>query len=212
MLTPRYAADFKQKLVAIDKGLDWDRLSACLPAGMPRWLTEPFMREFVPTRQVTWLIHEQISEVRRIYTNHPTHTAPGEVGPLWEGDSIGFWDGSTLVIHTIHMKAGQYQRGSPNFSFDISTLERMRSIDANTIEDVVKIYDPGSLTRPFTSRFLYARVTDPTARIQFASCEEGNNAVRAPDGSTTFVLPGEPGYNDPQTFGIPEVARDSLPR
>lgn len=211
-LTPKYDAAYKKKLAQVAKGIEWDRLSYCLPAGMPRWMTEPWMREFIVTPEVTWMIHEQISEVRRVYTDGKTHTAPGEVGPLWEGESIGFWDGDTLVIHTTHLKAGEYQRGQPDYSFKTSTLEKFRKIDANTIEDQITVYDPESLLEPLHATFTYRKVPDPSTRINFSSCEEGNNAARTPEGGSTFILPGEPGYHDPQTFGIPEVALDSLPQ
>jgi hypothetical protein len=52
---------------------------------------------------------------------------------------------------------------------------------------------------------------DAGAWVNFSSCETGNNAVRTPEGGTTYALPGEPGYYDPDTFGIPEVAIESLP-
>jgi hypothetical protein len=44
-LTPKYRAAYDQKIEQIRKGVEWDRLSYCLPVGMPRWLTEPWQRE-----------------------------------------------------------------------------------------------------------------------------------------------------------------------
>ena len=40
----------------------------------------------------------------------------------------------------------------------------------------------------------------PDLRINYWSCEENNNVVKMQDGSTQFVLPGEPGYKDPNTL------------
>lgn len=211
-LTPKYKAAYQQKLENIKKGIEWDRLSDCLPAGMPRWLTEPWLREFVVTPEVTWLIHEQISEVRRVYTDGRGHTMPGTTGPLWMGESIGFWDGDNLVIHTAYLKAGEYQRGQPDFSFKASVVERWRPMDADTLKVDVTVYDPESLQEPYQGVFTYAKVNDPGLWVNFSSCEQGNNAVRTAEGSTSFVLPGEPGYRDPDTLGIPEVALDSLPQ
>lgn len=211
-LAPKYKAAYLEKNAKADKGIEFDRLSACLPTGMPRWLAEIFMREFIVTPDVTWLIHEQISEIRRIYTDGKQHSPKNEVGPLWMGESIGFWDGDTLVIHTTHMKAGEYSRRLPDFSFKVSTVERMRSIDANTIQTEVTIYDPVSLATPYKTTFTYKKVLGrPDLRVNFASCVEGNNAVMTPEGGTTFLLEGDPGYHDPVSFGIPDVAMDSLP-
>lgn len=210
-LTPKYQAAFDKKIANIKKEIEWDRLSACLPAGMPRWLTEPWQREFIVTPAVTWMIHEQISEVRRVYTDGKGHTPPGQVGPLWEGESIGFWDDDTLVVHTTHLKAGEYQRGQPDYSFKTSTLELIRKVNDNTIEDQITVYDPESLLKPYKAVFTYRKGNDANQRVNFGSCEEGNNAAKTPEGGTTFILPGESGYHDPTTYGIPEVAFDSLP-
>jgi hypothetical protein len=126
-----------------------------------------------------------------------------EAYPLWEGDSIGFWDGDTLVIHTNHLRAGQYQRLQPDFSEQISTVERMRKIGPDAIEDIIDVYDPASLTRAWHVRHLYTRVKTPDLRINHWACEENNNVVKTDNGSTDFVLPGEKGYRDPNNLAPP---------
>lgn len=205
-LTPKYQAAYQQKVADIKQGKEWDRISYCLPAGFPRWLTEPFLREFVITPEESWLMHEQVNETRRIYTDGRGHVPEDAAVPLWLGDSIGFWDHDTLVIHTNHLKAGEYQRGEPDFSFQISTVERMRKVDADTIEDRVTVYDPVSLLHPWHVVFHYRRVKDSSVRVNYDSCEENNNVYLAPDGTTKYILPGDKNYRDPETFGIPPVA------
>lgn len=206
VLTPKYEAAYEKKLAEVKAGTEWDRLSDCLPAGFPRMLTEPFLREFIVTPAETWMSHEQVNETRRIYTDGRGHVPDDEAVPLWLGDSIGFWDGDTLVVHTNHLKAGQYQRGQPDFSFQISTVERIRKTDADSIEDRITIYDPVSLKQPWHVVFHYRKVKQPDVRINYDACEENNNVYRAPDGTTRFILQGDPKYRDPETFGIPPVA------
>lgn len=212
-LTPPYEDAYEKKIDEISKGHEWDRISYCLPAGFPRWLTEPFMREFIVTPSETWMTHEQVNETRRIYTDGRGHVADDDAVPLWMGDSIGFWDHDTLVVHTNHMKAGEYQRGEPDFSYQISTVERIRKSDPNTVIDHITVYDPLSLTKPWHATFTYRKVKDQNVRINYDSCEENNNVYLAPDGSTQYILPGNPRYHDPETFGIPPVAvgSDRLP-
>ncbi|MGI4880913.1 MAG: hypothetical protein ACRYG4_25910 [Janthinobacterium lividum] len=210
-LTPPYRQAYEKKFQDIKEGKDWDRLSWCLPAGYPRWLAEPWLRDFVVTPNETWLTHEQINETRRIYTDGRGHVPDKDAIPLWLGDSIGFWDGDTLVIHTNHLKAGQYQRGNPDYSFNTSTVERMRKISPNEIEDRVTIYDPDSLIKPWHAVFHYTKMTQDV-RLNYAACEENNNTFRNPDGTSNERLPGEPGYRDGATFGIPEVAYGSIPK
>jgi hypothetical protein len=197
VLTPAYEAKYRKKLADVAKGIEWDQLSYCLPAGFPRWLTEPFLREFIVTPKETWWINEQQSEARRIYTDGRGHVPDDEAFPLWEGDSVGFWDGDTLVAHTIRVKPGQYQRSQPDYSDETSVIERLRQVNPDTIEDQVTVWDPQGLAKPWHVVNLYVRVKTPGARIDMWSCEENNNVVKTDTGASTFVLPGEAGYKDP---------------
>jgi hypothetical protein len=199
-LTPEYAQKYIKKNADADKGVEWDNLSYCLPAGYPRWLTEPFLREFIVTPEQTWWINEQQSEVRRIYTDGRGHVPEDEAYALWEGDSIGFWDGDTLVVHTNNVKPGQYQRRQPDYSDKTTTVERIRKTGPDTIEDEIWVYDPEGLTKPWHVIFTYNRVTTPNLRINMWSCEENNNVVKTDQGVTQFVLPGEAGYKDPNNL------------
>jgi hypothetical protein len=196
-LTPEYDAKYRKKLADVAKGIEWDQLSYCLPAGFPRWLTEPFLREFIVTPKETWWVEEQQSEVRRIYTDGRGHVPDDEAFPLWEGDSIGFWDGDTLVVHTIRVKPGQYQRSQPDYSDQTSVIERIRKTSPDTIEDNVTVWDPKGLTKPWHVKNTYVRVKAADTRIDMWSCEENNNVVKTDTGGSQFVLPGEAGYKDP---------------
>ncbi len=209
-LTPKYLAAYEEKIRGIKEGKEWDRLSWCLPAGFPRWLAEPWLREFVVTPSETWMSHEQINETRRILTDGRGHVPEDKAQPLWLGDSIGFWDGDTLIVHTTHLKAGQYQRGNPDYSFKTSTVERIRLIEPTLIEDRITVYDPDSLRKPYHAVFHYRKLKGDV-RVSYASCEENNNTFLGDDGKPSERLPGDKGYRDADTYGIPEVARDGIP-
>jgi hypothetical protein len=210
-LTPRYQAAYEKKMEGIKSGKEWDRLSWCLPAGYPRVLAEPWLREFVVTPNETWMTHEQVNETRRVYTDGRGHVPDAEAIPLWLGDSIGFWNRDTLVVHTTHVKAGQYQRGNPDYSFKTTTVEQLRLVEPTMIEDRVTVYDPDSLLKPMHAVFHYRKRTGDV-RVNYASCEENNNTYLQADGSPNERLPGDPGYRDASTYGIPEVAYDSIPQ
>jgi hypothetical protein len=204
-LTPRYKAAFEQKLREVAAGNEWDQLSDCLPAGYPRWLTEPFLRELVVTPDETWWINEQQSEARRIYTDGRGHVPEDNAHGLWDGDSIGFWDNQTLVVHTIRLVHGEYQRSQPDYSYQTSTVERIHMADHDTIVDEVTVWDPKGLLKPWHVVMQYKRVTDRGARIDMWSCESNNNVIRTASGSSQFILPGESvaitrTYKDPDTF------------
>jgi hypothetical protein len=199
-LRPEFAQKHKEKLERVAKGIEWDPISSCIPPGYPRWLTEPFLREFVLRPEQTLLINEMVNDIRRIYTDGRGHTPDDESYALWNGDSIGFWDGDTLVIHTTQLMGGQYQRSQPDYTDQVETVERWRKVDNDTIEATVTIYDPPSLVKPWTVTQRYSRVTTPGIRIRSWVCEENanNDVVRNQEGATEHVLPG-PGTGPKQS-------------
>ncbi|MEO6339552.1 MAG: hypothetical protein ABIO39_05910 [Caulobacteraceae bacterium] len=199
-LTPAYQAMLEKKINEVAKGIEWDTLSNCLPAGHPRWLTEPFLKEAIVTPAETWWINEQQSEARRIYTDGRGHVAADEAYPMWEGDSIGFWNGDTLVVHTNNLKSGQYQRGQADYSEQTTTVEEIRKTGPDAMEDRITVYDPASLAKPWTVTIKFERVKTPGLRIAMWSCNENNNVVKDASGSSTFILPGEKGYKNPDNL------------
>lgn len=202
-LTPENRAAYTRKRELAAKGVEWDSLSDCLPAGSVRWHFEPFLYEFVLRPEEIWMTHEQMNETRRVYTDGRGHLPDDEAYPLWAGDTIGFWDGDTLVSHTTNIRGGEYSRSSATYSDKTETVERWRKVDPNTILADLSIYDPVGLARPMHITLVYRKVTEPKGlRLEYQSCEEGNNAVKTADGATTFVLPGEKGYRDPATINL----------
>jgi hypothetical protein len=211
-LTPPYKAALAEKLRMVAAGNEWDQLSDCLPAGFPRWLTEPFLREFIITPDETWWINEQQSEARRIYTDGRGHIPENEAHPLWDGDSIGFWDGDTLVVHTIYTQHGQYQRSQPDYSQQTATLERIHMVDHDTIEDDVTVWDAKGLVKPWHVIQKYVRVKTSGSRIDMWSCDANNNVIRTAQGASQFILPGETvtvqrAYKDPDTFFLTDAQK-----
>jgi len=187
-LTPKYEKMLMDKLERIDSGIEYDPLSAGEPAGMPRWLVEPFLREFAVTPKQTWLMNEMMNEVRRIYTDGRDHTAPEDAYPLWEGDSIGFWDGDKLVIHTSQLRAGQYQRIQPFYSDQVEVVEIWQKAADDTMAADVWVYDPPALVEPWYTKQIYKKLTndDGYLRIRYWDFNENpNNTVIVNDEGTS---------------------------
>lgn len=189
-MTPKYKQMLLDKLGRVSKGVEFDQLSNCEPAGMPRWLVEPFLREHVVTPTETLLITEQQNEIRRVYTDGRDHPSPEDAYPLWEGDSIGFWDGDRLVIHTTQMRAGQYQRIQPFYSDQVETVEIWHLQDPTTMAVDIWSYDPPALAEPWYTRQTYKRLSndDKSLRIRYWDCNENQNntVTETKEGSSTF--------------------------
>ncbi|HEX5110729.1 MAG TPA: hypothetical protein VFV95_19900 [Vicinamibacterales bacterium] len=189
-LTPEYHARMVKRIEMAKKGIEWDPISTCAPPGHPRWLTEPFLREFIVTPDQTWLINEMVNDIRRIYTDGRDHTPEADRYPLYDGDSIGFWDGDKLVIHTNQLKAGIYQRANPDYTDEVETVEIWQKVSDTTIEVDVWVYDPPALVEPWYTRQSYARLSDPdrNLRIRYWNCGENQNntVIQTQEGATAF--------------------------
>jgi hypothetical protein len=187
-LTPEFQARLVQRIEMADKGVEWDPISTCAPPGHPRWLTEPFLKEFIVTPGQTWLINEMVNDIRRIYTDGRGHVPEADRYPLYNGDSIGFWDGHKLVIHTNQLRAGIYQRRNPDYTDQVETVEIWQKVNPTLIEVDVWVYDPPALVEPWYTKQSYARLEDPdqSLRIRYWHCGENqNNAVVETEGGST---------------------------
>ncbi len=178
----------------------YDRLTHCEPSAYPRWLVEPYHKELVLTPNQTWLMQEFMNETRRVYTSGKPHVTPE--GHTWLGDSIGFWDGDKLVVWTTAVKAADYLRGYPDNSAELEGIEiwqRVKGESGRPDRIVVQatMYDPVGLTAPWNVATSYVKA-DYEHRFRYWDCALTSNDVRAGDGRTTTVLPGEPGYKAPQ--------------
>jgi hypothetical protein len=207
---PPYRPEYEAKYAAIVKdavaGKEFDPLTYCLPAGFPRVLTEPFLQEFVLRPEQVWWIHEQQNEIRRIYTDGRGHPPADDLYPLWEGHSIGHWEGDTLVVDTVSLREGIFDRSGAPHSDQARITERIRKIDANTMEDQIIVADPMTMTKPWHVVKRYKKLADPSLRIDHWACEEDNRAVFK-EGSTDLVLPGEPGYKASGEAGFRDQAK-----
>jgi hypothetical protein len=189
-LTPEFRAKMLKRLEDTKKGIEWDPISTCAPPGHPRWLTEPFLREFIVTPDQTLLINEMVNDIRRIYTDGRDHTPEADRYPLYDGDSIGFWDGQKLVIHTNQLKAGIYQRNQPDYTDQVETVEIWQKAGDKTLGADVWVYDPPSLEEPWYAKQSYLKLDNPdkSLRIRYWNCGENqnNSVVQTKNGATEF--------------------------
>jgi hypothetical protein len=189
-LTPEFQQKLRTRIEDANRGIEWDPISTCSPPGHPRWLTEPFLKEFIVTPDQTWLINEMVNDIRRIYTDGRGHVPAEDRYPLYNGDSIGFWDGDRLIIHTNQLTSGIYQRRNPDYTDQVETVEIWRKSSPTLLEVDVWVYDPPALIEPWYTRQSYAKIDDQnkTLRIRYWHCGENqNNAVfQTQEGTTQF--------------------------
>ena len=100
-----------------------------------------------------------VGGVRRIYT-HRDH--PRNLPPTWLGDSVGRWEGDTLVVDTVGFndKTWLYYGMEPH-SEDLHVVERIRLVAPGLMEIHTDVEDRQALTSPYTfSRYYRANGTE----------------------------------------------------
>src|SRR5688572_9763695 len=187
-LKPEPLAELTRRRELSAQGIEYDPISDCSPPGFPRWLAIPFLREFIVTPQQTYLFSETVNNLRRVYTDGRDHPPPADAYPLDYGDSIGFWSGHALVIHTSQVKAGIFHRNDPQYSESLEAVEDWGKTDPMTVQADVWIYDPVTLQEPWYVQQTFKEVPNPDGylRIGYWHCGENpNNAIEQTDDGTS---------------------------
>jgi hypothetical protein len=140
---------------AVALGESNDPALQCFPPGMPRIYSErgePVEILQVPGRVV--MIFEYDHFVREIHTDGREHAK--DLPPSWMGDSVGKWEGDTLVIDTIGFndKTWLDYEGHPH-SEEMHVIERIRRLEHNTMTVDVTIDDPKAYTKPWNGHLVY---------------------------------------------------------
>ena len=144
----------------------------CVPDGVPRVLATPYPFEIfqVPAGQVTF-VYEMNHEVRVIAMDQPLPTLDSVIAdPRYNGQSVGHWEGDTLVVETIGFfeKTFLDASGLPH-SDEMTTLERIRKV-GRELEDIVTIHDPDMYARDWQARFVYGERND--VRLEDYACND----------------------------------------
>jgi hypothetical protein len=144
----------------------------CQPTGVPRVAPYPWKIIQQPNL-IVFLFEGNIHSYRQIFMDRTTH--PKDPQPTWYGDSIGRWEGDTLVVDTTGFNDRSWFdfAGRPHTE-QLHTVERYRRLDSETLEDRVTVTDPGAYTRPFT---LLARMPRMHDEIMEYICTENNRDV-----------------------------------
>jgi hypothetical protein len=164
-LKPQYLKDWQARQQAAREatakgqplGINWVN---CLPDGMPGMMQGPFPVEILQTKGQVTIIQESFTQVRRILLDRP-QKAVEEVDPTFYGNSVGRWEGDTLVVDTIGIKEHVQYQNVPH-SMQMRIKERFRLVAPGTLWDEITVDDPVTLEKPWTFTFAYRRMPDYT--------------------------------------------------
>ena len=186
LLTPKAQANLtayraKQKLGENLQG----ETANCLPPGMPTIMTQPYPIEFLFNPGKVVILIEAYEQERTIYTDGRPHPAADTLTPTFQGNSIGHWEGDTLVVDTVGVEPGTGAGIMPGVPHDedMHIIERIRKADKDHILIERTIIDPEEFEKPWTTTLTYTRV--PGDLLEYI-CEQGNR-----DSADAEGRPGE---------------------
>lgn len=120
------------------------------------------------------VLHTEMFHDARIVRLNGTHPQRG--AKIWMGDSIGHYEGNTLVVHTINFRPEQSYAAIIPMSEDFELTERFTRVGDDEIVYAFTVVDPKAYTRPFTGERTLKRAASSDRILEFA-CHEGNYAM-----------------------------------
>ena len=124
-------------------------------------------KQIVQTRDYVMILFEMVHDARIIPLNRPH--LPRQIR-RWFGDSVGHWEGQTLVIDTTNFTDKTRFRGATE---KLHVVERLTRVDPDTLLYRFTVDDPATWTRPWTGEYTWVRTDD---LLYEYACHEGNYA------------------------------------
>jgi len=150
-----------------------DYTGSCMPFGLIRSVNAPYPVQIMQSDKYVALLFETNTWFHVVPVDGRDH--PKEPEPTWFGNSIGKWDGDTLVIDTIGFNG--YTRldtvGHPH-SDALHMIQTVRRIDVDHMAYTVTIDDPKMYTKPWKNERTFRLMQGEL--IEY-SCEENNRSL-----------------------------------
>ena len=123
--------------------------------------------QLVQTKDHIMILNEMVHTARIIRLDSEHHTKQLK----WEGDSIAYWEGDTLVIHTQNFYHDYNLRG---MSDQAVIEERFTRVDADTLDYDFTVTDPLSWDESWSAKVPMRRAAEPVYEY---ACHEGNHGL-----------------------------------
>ncbi len=138
------------------------------------------------------MLTENGPNILRVYTDGRPHLA--DQWETYTGDSVGHWEGDTLVFTTRALKGFRdkdviLDRTGLVLSDKAHVTTRMRKLDPATLEVRMTIEDPISLTRPWPVTKQFRKQPAGTRVYDYGCAENNRNPVDATSGKTLILGP-----------------------
>jgi hypothetical protein len=153
-------------------GIPYGARQSCMPAGVPAFMgfavVEPI--HFMQTPKQVTMIFSGDAQVRHVYLDVPHSSNPK---PSWYGESVGHYEGDTLVVDTIGMNDKTYLDNfrTPH-SEKLHVVERYRLAgDGSMLQVTFRVEDPNTFYEPWLAINNFKRIQMP---MHEEACAENN--------------------------------------
>jgi uncharacterized protein YuzB (UPF0349 family) len=160
-----------------------DPIARCYKPGTPHIMYLPFPLQILQSENVTTINSEYVHNTRFIYLHRTDHYGEGDLD-LWNGDSVGGYEGNALVtdVYNFHPDVWLDRAGNHAGGWTLGVEERFELVDADTLRYQATLEDPEDFTRPWTIEVLLYRHKDPDKRILEYECHAyADNALGPPE-------------------------------
>ena len=156
-------------------GIGFTPRSSCMPAGVPAFMLFPVVEPifFVQSPKMVLMIFSGDAQIRHIYLDVPHSTHPQ---PSWYGESVGHYDGDTLVIDTIGFNDKTYVDNfrTPH-SDKLHVVERWKLAEDKAMQVTFTVDDPNTFNEPWTATYSFHRIERPLFDEEV--CAENNTLL-----------------------------------
>lgn len=172
--SPPFRPDYKPVVLAqAQKG----NAEMCLPGGMPVIMGVPLGYEFLFTPGRVTILIEEGPSIRRVFTDGRGHSADPD--PTYNGESIGHWEGATLVVDTTSIRPKSQIFMGVKTSGQTHVVERIHLIDHDHLAVETLVEDPIALTMPWRYSWTYVRSKVPFLESYY--CDDDRDANGEPN-------------------------------
>jgi len=149
--------------------LERDPEIKCYLPGVPRATYMQFPFQIFQSDSKFFITYEYASAMRDVYFESP---GPAEVDS-WMGQSVGRWEGDTLVVEVTGLHDGTwFDRAGNHHSYMMKVTERYTLLDEDHIQYEATMEDPQTFSRPWTISLPLYRNISPNARLGQFRCVE----------------------------------------
>ena len=182
--------------------------ASCWPVGVPGFLLRPMTQAmyFVQTPKEVVMILSSKQEIRHVYL---TDKHSVNLKQSWYGESIGHYEGDTLVVDTIAINDSTWVDGfgTPHTE-QLHVVERFHLIeDGKVLEANVRVEDPGAFTRPWNGIQRFRQYEAAVRKVPIERLAQLASAAEGP--MTEMICADNPSSFFPGTGAkpIPQAAR-----